>query len=121
MRSLEINKVKIYYANPLTDEPEPVYDEWGNETGEFHIPYGEPKSLKINVSSARGEITTRQFGESEDYDKVMTTHLTNLDIDNGTILWIDNLNTNEPHDYITKKVAKSLNGTSYAIRKVDVR
>jgi hypothetical protein len=119
MRSLEINKVLIYYANPLP--PQPIYDEWGNETGEMEYKYDTPKPLKINVSPAKGELAIRQFGESEDYDKVMVTHLKNIDITNETVLWVDNLNTSEPHDYIVKKIAKSLNGTSYAIRKVKVR
>jgi len=76
--------------------------------------------LKINVSAARGEYSTRQFGEMENYEKILVTDDTNLPISETSILWIDSLDTTKPHDYIVKKVAKSLNSVSYAVSKVSV-
>ena len=70
MRDLEINKQLIYYAQPLP--PQPILDEDGYETGEMdYTVTSEPKPYRINISSAKGEMATRQFGELEEYDKIM--------------------------------------------------
>ncbi len=118
MRTLERNKQVIYYA--LFDGKEPVIDEYGNQTGEYEILYTPPTLLKINVSAARGEYSTRQFGDTEKYDKVLMTDDLNVPITETSILWIDSLDTTKPHDYIVKKVAKSLNSVSIAVSKVSV-
>lgn len=119
MRNQEINKRLIYYAQPLP--PQPILDEDGYETGEMdYNSFTEPKSFMIYVSSALGQVVNRQFGELEKYDKIMTTTDKNLDIDEETVLWVDNLDTEKPYDYIVKKVAKGITSTSYAIRKVKV-
>lgn len=118
LRTLERNKQIIYYA--LFDGKEPVIDEYGNQTGEYEILYTPPTLLKINVSAARGEYSTRQFGDTEKYDKVLMTDDLNVPITETSILWIDSLDTTKPHDYIVKKVAKSLNSVSIAVSKVSV-
>ena len=118
LRTLERNKQVIYYA--LFDGKEPVIDEYGNQTGEYEILYTPPTLLKINVSAARGEYSTRQFGDTENYDKVLMTDDLNVPITETSILWIDTLDTTKPHDYIVKKVAKSLNSVSIAVSKVSV-
>lgn len=118
MRTLERNKQTIYYA--LYEGKEPLTDEYGSPTGEYEVLYSEPVFLKINVSAARGEYSTRQFGEMENYDKILVTDDINLPISETSILWIDSLDTTKPHDYIVKKVARSLNSVSYAVSKVSV-
>ncbi len=118
MRTLERNKQTIYYA--LYEGKEPLTDEYGNPTGEYEVLYSEPVLLKINVSAARGEYSTRQFGDTEDYDRVLVIDDTNIPITEASILWIDNLDTSNPHDYIVKKVAKSLNSVAIAVSKVKV-
>lgn len=119
MRSQEINKRLIYYAQPLP--PQPVLDENGYETGEMdYSATTEPKPCRINVTPAMGEIATRQFGNLEEYDKILITASTNLDIKEDTVLWVDNLDTDKPYDYIVKKVARGITTTSYAIRKVNL-
>jgi hypothetical protein len=104
----------------LYEGKEPLTDDYGNPTGEYEVLYSEPVPLKINVSAARGEYSTRQFGEMENYEKILVTDDTNLPISETSILWIDSLDTTKPHDYIVKKVAKSLNSVSYAVSKVSV-
>ena len=116
MRTLERNKQTIYYA--LYEGKKPLTDEYGNPTGEYEVLYSEPVLLKINVSAARGEYSTRQFGEMENYDRILVTNDINLPISETSILWIDSLDTTKPHDYIVKKVAKSLNTISYTVTKV---
>ena len=118
MRTLERNKQTIYYA--LYEGKEPLTDEYGNPTGEYEVLYSEPVLLKINVSAARGEYSTRQFGETENYDKALVTDDINIPITETSLLWIDDTDTSKPHDYIVKKVAKSLNSVAIAVSKVSV-
>lgn len=126
MRCMVRNQSKFYYASYI-DKIE-VTDDYGNATGEYEIQHSNPIKALGNVSSAMGEIQSRQFGESESYDKVIVLDNPNTPINEFSILWVDTLpllnddgTTNTPHDYIVKKVARSLNSVSIAISKVNVR
>lgn len=133
MKCIGRNKSRFFYS--LYEGKEPITDEYGNNTGEYNVIHGKPIEFMANISAAKGETTTRQFGESESYDKVIVMDNDAPPIDEYTILWVDtvpqvdedgNLATNDdgeviiPHDYIVKKVAKSLNSVSIAISKVVV-
>lgn len=133
MKCMERNKIVFYYA--LYTERVPVVDEYGNDTGEFEVRHGNPVKSAANVSAARGETQMRQFGENVSYDKVIAMDSDGPPIDEYSILWIDTVpelnadgslvvddegNTKTPHDYIVKKVAKSLNSVSFAVSKVSV-
>ena len=133
MRCLNRNKRKFWYA--LYEGRVPMKDEDGKFTGEYGNRYSNPIAHKANISAARGETVTRQFGEDESYDKVIVDDDVNLPIDEHSVLWIDTvpslnedgslvLNENEdavtPYDYEVKKVATSLNSTLIAVQKVDV-
>lgn len=124
MRCMNRNKRAFYYA--LFEGKEDILDEYGNPTGEHKITYGKPQMFKANISAAKGETDTREFGENEGYDKVIVMDIDAPNIDEYTVLWIDTLpdikddgTTDTPHDYIVKKVAKSLNSISVAISKVN--
>ena len=125
MRCMVRNKSKFYYASYIGETE--IIDEYGNATGEYKIQYGNPIECYANISAAQGELKIRQFGESESYDKVIVLDDINAPIDEHSILWVDTLpllnedgTTTTPHNYLVKRVAKSLNGVSIAIRKVDV-
>ena len=125
MRCMVRNKSKFYYASYLGETE--IIDEYGNATGEFEVKYSTPTKGDANISAAQGETENRQFGESESYDKVIVLDDINTPIDEYSILWVDTLpllnedgTTNTPHDYTVRKVAKSLNGVSIAIKKVKV-
>ena len=125
MRCMLRNKSKFYYAS-YTGETE-IADDYGNVTGEYRVSYGNPIVSLGNVSAAQGEMQSRQFGESESYDKVIVLDDRNAAIDEHSILWVDTLprlnedgTTDTPHDYTVKKIARSINGVSIAIRKVRV-
>ena len=128
------NKSAFYYA--LYVSKGQAADEYGNPTGGVDVVHGDPQEYRANVSAAKGETQTRQFGESENYDKVIVMGSDAPPIDEYSILWIDTipqlddkgaLALNEegevitPHDYIVKKVARSLNSVSIAISKVNVQ
>lgn len=126
MRALHRNKVRIFCANYR--EKVPLKDEYGNLTGEYDIVYENPVEIKANVSAARGEATTRQFGDDESYDRIIVLDDPKFPIAVTSILWIDTLpeiaedgSTETPHDYIVKQVATSLNSVSIAVSKVNVR
>ena len=134
MRCLARNKRAFFYA--LHNGQAEIKDEYGNVTGQYKVLYGDPVEICGNISAAQGEIESRQFGESETYDKVIVLDDINVPIDEYSILWVDSqpkldeggqLVTKEdgtvetPHDYIVKKVARSLNNVSVAISKVMVR
>ena len=125
MRNLIRNKTKFYFA-PYIGETD-ITDEYGNLTGEHKITYGNPVRMHGNVSAAQGEIQSRQFGESERYDKVIVLDDMNVMFGEHSILWVDTLphlnedgSTDTPHDYIVRKIARGLNGVSIAISKVVV-
>ena len=133
MRSMNRNKVKFFYS--LYEGREPITDEYGNVTGEYDVKHGNPTEGYANISAAKGETQTRQFGESETYDKVIVMDNEAPPIDEYSVLWVDTVpqlnedgslavdeegNVLTPHDYIVKKVAKSLNNVSIAISKVNV-
>lgn len=123
MRSLKRNEQTFYYA--LYGEEVEEIDEEGNYTGETTIGYGNPVKADANISASRGEASNEQFGISLDYDKIVCSCDTTLHIDETTILWVDSMPildesgaTETKHDYVVKKVAKSLNSVQYAIKKV---
>ena len=126
MRCLVRNKTKFYYA--LYIDKTEIKDEYGNGSGEYDVSHGNPVVALGNISSAMGETQVRQFGESERYDKVIVLDNPETQIDEYSILWVDTLphlnadgTTDTPHDYIVKKVARSLNGVAIAISKVNVQ
>jgi hypothetical protein len=125
MRTLRRNQIRIFYANYRRKDP--LKDEYGNLTGEYDIAYENPVEIRANVSAARGEATTRQFGDDEGYDRVIVLDDPKLPIAVTSILWIDTPpeiaedgSTDTPHDYIVKQVATSLNSVSIAVSKVNV-
>lgn len=125
MKTLNRNKTKFYYA--LYESKQPVKDEYGNPTSEYEIVHSDPKKYFANISAAKGETQTRQFGESEDYDKVIVMDNNLPRIDEYSVLWIDKLpqfdndgKTTTPYDYEVKEVASSLNSVSIAVSKVNV-
>ena len=96
---------------------------------------GNPIEEHANISAAKGETQTRQFGENESYDKIIVMDFITPPIDEYSVLWVDtlpilnadgSLKVNDagevitPHDYVVKKVAKSSNSVSIAISKVTV-
>ena len=126
MRTLIRNKIRIYYAN--YHDKTPLKDEYGNLSGEYQITYENPVAVMANVSAARGESTTRQFGEDVSYDRIIVLDNPAFPIAETSILWIDTPpeiaedgTTKTPHDYIVKQVAPSLNSVSIAVSKVNVR
>ena len=73
-----------------------------------------------NWSASVGQAEVELFGNAEQYDRVIVMDKTMPILTEQTILWIDKNPTDGAYNYIVKKVADSINGYSYAVRKVDV-
>lgn len=125
MKTLNRNKTAFYYA--LYEGKEHMVDDYGNATGEYDVKYSEPRKFFANISAANGRVDVKLFGANVYYDKVIVGDDTFPQIDEYSILWIDTApvidnegKTETPHDYVVKKIAKSLNSVSVAVSKVEV-
>lgn len=128
MRSLERNKRPFWYCT--YDKKEKILDEYGNDTGEYNVSYSEPVKMQGNISAATGYAQTEQFGNLDNYDKVIVlawpeNKMDEFPIDENSVLFIDkepehNLENDLMYDYVVRRVAKSLNSISIAARKVSV-
>lgn len=130
MRSMEINKVKIWYALYLGKQP--ILDENGDDTGETRNAYDLPVQIRIRVSPNKGEAQSEAFGTSLDYDSTMITTDT-LPLDEFSIIWIGKTpvltdgaypisldgNLLTAHTHTVVRVAKDINVSQYAIKKVN--
>jgi hypothetical protein len=119
MRGLSRNKSTVWVA--LYKGTEAMFDDDGYETGEYAVVYGDAKKYRASVSPAKGSVDQRQFGDEDSYDKVVLFDCPCVEIDEASVLWVDiEPRLGGQHDYRVVKVARSLNATSVAIRKVSV-
>ena len=121
MRILNRNKTSCYYA--LYQGREPRKNDAGLFNGTSKLLYSDPVLFQANVSAAKGETATRQFGEDEGYDRTIVCGL-DVPVDEYSVLWIgiepykDGERT--PWNYVVKKVARSINSVTIAVRQVSV-
>ena len=145
MKTLKRNLRPFYYC--LYQSKSDVVDENGNKTGEKIRVYADPVRMMANISPATGQTNTEQFGNLDNYDKVIAYEDVNCPIDENAVLFLDVEPSytegvtvaitpaatllGEPtveiqtvripkYNYIVARVAKSLNSVSVAVRKVDV-
>lgn len=145
MRCLKRNQKPLWYCTYRGKSE--LIDGNGNRTGEKVSLYEEPVKMFANISHATGQSSAEIFGNLENYDKVIVTDDMDCPITESTVLFIDKLPkttevaTNEiveakallgddeiveklytvpEYDYIVRRVSKSLNSVSIAVRKVTV-
>ena len=118
MRSLLQNQQPIFYK--LYEGQEEIVDEYGNATGSYIPIYSELKSSMMCVSPNKGSSEVEQFGSLEDYDRTMTTSDAKCPIDENSVLWVDNADTDGPYNFIVTKKAPWKNSVQYAIKQVKV-
>ena len=117
MRTLFRNMQEFHYSNYVSKTE--ITDEWGNLTGEYELTFSEPASALGNISAAKGDEDTEQFGQNLDYDKVIAMDELPEGFTESTRLWIDTTPT-APHDYIVKRIGRSLNSVLIAVKRVQV-
>lgn len=115
----------FWYA--LQNGSTPVTDEYGNQTGEYQVAYANPVECRGNISAARGETVTRQFGDDLKYDRVIVLENANTPIDEYAVLWVESVPqldesgaTQTPWDYVVVRVGRSLNSVTIAANRVTV-
>ena len=144
MRCLKRNMTPFWYC--LYESSEEILDDYGNATGEMDVRYAEAVQMFANISPATGYAQSEMFGDLDNYDKVIVTDDLACPIDEHSVLFIDKepeydtetipsdeetgtLSGDEPepvvikrpkYDYIVKRIAKSLNSISIAVRKVEI-
>lgn len=119
MKLLKRNLQTIYYK--LYEGVDNVVDDEGFETGEKELTYSQIYSVKANVSEATGSVAHEQFGLLDDYDKVVLLEDVSLPITEETIFSLDFSSENSEDitfDYRVKRISKSLNVLSIALKKV---
>lgn len=87
MRDLERNKQTIWYAQYL--DKTPIYDDDGNESGEYTVSYSNPSTFRINVSATAGNSRQQAFGYNLEYSRTMVTCNKDFNLNESDVLWID--------------------------------
>lgn len=115
MRTLELNKSKLWYVNPNEVDEIEVVDEDGYYTGEVIKVYGVPKVIKLHLYPATGDVVEREFGMNIDVDMVTTTK---IDLEKDTLLFIveptEKFNTT--YNYMITHKLPSLNSFQYGLK-----
>ena len=120
MRDLKKNKQPVYFSVYMGMAE--IIDADGRFTGETYPAYSDPELVMLNHSPASGETVLLAFGDFKDYSRLICT-TRKFPFDEQSRLWVDKIPDDtlaEPtdHNYIVRKVAKSLNSWLYAIQEV---
>lgn len=123
MRNLERNEQDVYYRLYLGKEM--ISDASGRKTGQYLLSYDQPVKIKANVSSARGSIDIEQVGILDTYDATLLTHDLSIPFTEETIFYIDKEppesdDNGTQHNYVVRRVSKSINAVSVFLKKVNV-
>ena len=139
MRLMQRNLKPLWYS--LYRGNFKILDSDGYETGEKEIIYDDPVKIMCNVSPATGQAEQEQFGVIENYDKIVMTDDMTCPINENTILYIEEdpkrvamlkiqfavnpfgdlafkSKVTNHHEYVVRRVAKSLNHISYGVSEV---
>lgn len=124
MIGLKANEQDFYYA--LFQGTTMGVSKDGYRTGGKTEVYGDPVLMSASISAATGTSSMEMFGDLDGYSKVIITHDMDCPIEETTALWVDSSpeldnegKATKPHDYVVKRIAKSLNVIAYAIAKVN--
>ena len=117
MIGLRRNEQTIHYA--LYNGKTMLTDAQGNKTGEYTLAYGTLAEMQAVLAPVVGTAEREVFGVDVDYDRTALIYDTACPITEESIVWVD-VPTSGKHDYIVKKIAKSLNTVVIALKKVNV-
>ena len=136
MRCANRNKQPFWYA--LYAETDEYLNDDGNQIGTYPI-YGKPVKAYGNISAAKGAVITRQFGDDDEYSRVIVLEDRDTPINEDAVIWIDatpELNEDgslvfddetglyaTPWNYTVSRVARGLpefGCTQIAVNKVTV-
>lgn len=118
MRNLVRNRRPLY-RSAITGT-EPVVDEYGNETLEERVVYGEPLKIYCNFSANVGREAVEVFGAQTEYSRTVSWAGEDCPFSEGDLVWIG-VEPTEAHNYTVARVADSKNGYLVALREVTKR
>ena len=123
MELLKRNCRTVYYCQYVGKTA--MTDDDGYETGEYTVTYTDPLPLEVNVSPASGIAQQMMFGTLISYDKVLVTTDMECPINESSVLFVDKLpeydTKGQPmYDYSVKRMAKSINVISIALKEATV-
>lgn len=116
MRGLIRNTRPLSYA--LYEGKTELLDHNGNRTGEYVNAYSDPVTVRMNIAPASGAADWNPFGIDTPYTLAAMTFDTKLPISETSIVWVDK-STDEPHNYVVTRVARSINNIVYALLEVE--
>ena len=115
MRTLELNKTKLWLVNPIgfTDKVDPN----GLYTGDIIRTYGTPIEIRLTLYPATGTIVESIFGHNVDIDMVSVT--TDLVLTPDSLLFETQPTGDyfETYTYKVEKILKSLNNYVYGFKR----
>ncbi|MCX4357888.1 MAG: hypothetical protein OSJ43_17000 [Oscillospiraceae bacterium] len=112
MRDLKRNQILVTFRPYLRNDE--IIDENGYHTADYSPVFGEEQQLFLSVSANKGDYSEQMFGDVLDYDRTMLISDPDCPIDENTRVTIDE------QTYVVKAVARSLNVSQYAIKRVEV-
>lgn len=113
MRNLHRNTTVVKWQN-YTGKTEQL-DKYGNKTGSFQSTYSDVKQARMYVSASTGNVSREAFGLFEDYDRVISTADTNVDIDELSVLYLDG---SENANYVVRRKAVWKNSVLLAVQRI---
>lgn len=120
-----INTRKIWFA--LYKGSVAVTDANGDYTGEYIASYTTPVMFRANLSPARGTSEKDIFGANLSYSHTLSTTKMNLGIDEQTILWdtepetdINGIPDPETAKYRVAAIARGHYHIHYALRRMNI-
>jgi hypothetical protein len=114
MRTLEINKTKLWKVTPLSKVE--IVDENGFLTGEYTTTFSTPVIIYIGLYPANGKIKTELFGKDYQCDKLALSNKVVLTQSDLLFLSTPVSNYESTYDYRIDKINESLNTYNYALR-----
>ena len=112
------NLKSMWYAQ--WESKTPIVDSNGYETGESVNNYSFAEELRCNVSPERSYIMQEAFGPRDPYEIVLITSDMNCPVTETSVFWDHKPVAGEPHQYVVRRVSKSLNHISITLKKVMV-
>lgn len=114
MRTLNINKTKIWYVVPTGSSE--VLDINGFKTGEFEYTYSTPVYDYITMYPSNGAIIEQLFGKDSSLDMVALSNSVILTKDTLIFLTAPVSNYDITYDYRVDNIKQSINSYQYGLR-----
>jgi len=113
VRTLRRNRQEVLIGRVIGEEP--IYDEWGEETGETRNLY-EIETTYMNHTPIEAKVIAEAFGANVKHDR--TVYLAgNPNVERGDVMWLDTLDRTKPPEYTVVDIARTLNGILVGVRK----